>query len=116
MKKHITLALTLILTLFFTGCKKYEEGPLISFRSAETRIHGKWEIKEFTINGADSLELLSSYYGNEIRFLVAEIDGMSVNRIDHFKLADWYFSNNKKTINIYFYEFYYSSFISSQCI
>lgn len=33
-----------MLLFFFSSCKKYEEGPLISFRTKQHRIEGKWQL------------------------------------------------------------------------
>lgn len=38
----------LILLFFAIGCKKYEEGPLISFRTKQHRLEGKWQLE---VNG-----------------------------------------------------------------
>lgn len=48
-------------TTIACGCKKYEEGPCISFRSAKNRIYGNKTLGEYKVNGADSL---SQYYDN----------------------------------------------------
>jgi hypothetical protein len=39
--------------LFFNSCRKYEDGPGISFRSADERVSGDWKIEEYTIDGED---------------------------------------------------------------
>jgi hypothetical protein len=39
--KH-TICILLILSLFFAGCRKYEDGPSISFRTKEKRLIGSW--------------------------------------------------------------------------
>ena len=40
------------------SCKKYEEGPIISFRSKKSRIANKWKVSAVFKNGMDS----TSYY------------------------------------------------------
>lgn len=61
-KKHILFFLLLIFC--FTDCKKYPDGPLVSFRTKRARIAGLWEVESFLVNGADSIALLSckQYY------------------------------------------------------
>lgn len=31
-----------------SSCNKYEEGPILSFRAAKSRIEGKWKVTSFT--------------------------------------------------------------------
>jgi hypothetical protein len=61
MKKIIICS---ILIALFISCKKYEEGPLISFRSAKHRISKNWRVESFTANGADSMSYLQRYHLN----------------------------------------------------
>jgi hypothetical protein len=44
MKNLFKITSVLVLILFFTACKKYEDGPLISFRSKQHRLEGKWKL------------------------------------------------------------------------
>jgi hypothetical protein len=37
-----------------SACKKYPEGPLISFRSSLKRVVGTWNVDKFYINNGDS--------------------------------------------------------------
>jgi len=47
-----TTLLVLVATLFiFSGCKKYEDGPYISFKSKMKRLEGEWRIVK--LNGDD---------------------------------------------------------------
>lgn len=55
MKKLSSLSL-LTLILSFAACKKYEDGPGISFRTAEARISNHWEIENYYIDGYDRLD------------------------------------------------------------
>jgi hypothetical protein len=59
MKKIIIYS---ILITLFISCKRYEEGPLISFRSANHRIAGNWRVESFTANGIDSMAYLQRYH------------------------------------------------------
>ncbi len=43
----------LLLPLLFTSCKKYEEGPALSFRSKMARLEGSWQLRKWTINGTE---------------------------------------------------------------
>ncbi len=64
MKNAIFIFLIFIIVL--SGCRKYKEGPLISFRSPEKRISGTWQITEFTGNGVDSLQYYNDSCGANI--------------------------------------------------
>ena len=45
----------IIITLFFSGCKKYEEGPGFTLRSVKNRLtNGDWELEKLTVGGIDS--------------------------------------------------------------
>jgi len=58
--------LLLFISLFvFCGCKKYpEDKALIHFQQAKNRLWrgNTWYIKGYTVNGADSMAYLNSYY------------------------------------------------------
>jgi hypothetical protein len=43
-----------------SSCKKYEDGPLISFRTRTERLSNTWEVYNYTFNGND----LTSLYTN----------------------------------------------------
>lgn len=42
------------------GCKKYEEGPSLSFRSRAARVANTWKVDSYTINGADNTSVLTN--------------------------------------------------------
>lgn len=50
MKKYVLLWIG-IAVFMSTACKKYEEGPAISFRSAKNRIEGDWTLVSGTVDG-----------------------------------------------------------------
>jgi hypothetical protein len=47
------LLLILFIPLLFISCKKYEDGPSISFRTAEKRLSGKWRLSALSYNDKD---------------------------------------------------------------
>lgn len=53
MKTNLTLALLLALIFSAAGCKKYEKGPALSFRSKTERISNKWKIYQVYEGGQD---------------------------------------------------------------
>jgi len=44
----------LVFTVLLSACKKYKEGPAISFRSSLNRIEGTWKVDKLYINDIDS--------------------------------------------------------------
>jgi len=64
MKKilKLTLILAFGLSLAFTGCKKYEEGPMFSLASKKARVVNIWKVEKVIENGqvVTSLMLLTS--------------------------------------------------------
>ena len=53
-------ACMLILGASLIGCKKYEEGPALSFRSKTARVSNTWKVMSYTINSADNTPFLTS--------------------------------------------------------
>lgn len=62
MKTYIFKFCTLLLLIvFLISCKKYDEGPWISFNSKDKRLIGTWEVEKFTVNGYDSTHYFRKY-------------------------------------------------------
>ena len=59
--KKLIFSILVVQICFLNGCKKYPDGPLISFDSAKHRITGNWTVEAFYINGRDSTSLLKPY-------------------------------------------------------
>ena len=43
------------------SCKKYPNGPLISFRSRTERVSNTWKVDNYKLNGSDLTSLASGY-------------------------------------------------------
>jgi len=101
MKKSILLYLLVLFTI--TGCKKYPDGPLISFRSPLTRLSGKWEVTNVTINGNDATQLYNDSCGGKFYFLIEHKTPLSFGLLNCNNNIDYWgkFNINKKTITIY---------------
>lgn len=65
MMNKILLSLLAILALnTFTACNKYEDGPMLSFRSRTSRVANDWAVKTVYVNGkndASNAELGNIY-------------------------------------------------------
>lgn len=53
MKKKLVKFLLIIISITVVSCKKYDEGPAISFRSAKARVEGDWTLVSGTIDGVN---------------------------------------------------------------
>jgi hypothetical protein len=42
-----------LIFVFLFSCKKYEDGPLVSFRTKKTRITGVWKLDKIIVNGVE---------------------------------------------------------------
>ncbi len=67
MQKNILIVAALsFLIVGFISCKKYEEGPGLSFRSKSERLANSWRIQSVTVNGiekaADPLYAKQKHY------------------------------------------------------
>lgn len=56
--RHIIFLITFGL-IFLTACKKYDDGPFISFRSKISRLENTWRVESYTVNGVDSTAVLT---------------------------------------------------------
>ena len=98
-----------VTTIVFSGCKKYKEGPLISFRSVSTRLIGVWQVTEYISNGVDSLQYYNDSCGANLYISNFEDYNNRFNMFfDQYSKKDFHsiiiLSDNRK-------ELYVSSFI-----
>ena len=52
-RTRLLLAIAFAISVVFTSCGKYEEGPSISLRSKKARLTGVWEISKKMYNGRE---------------------------------------------------------------
>jgi hypothetical protein len=56
------VAIVFLLIVFAAaGCKKYDEGPLLSLRTKAVRLQNTWKVESYTYNGADQTSLTAGY-------------------------------------------------------
>jgi len=72
--KSIRNIFVLVLLLVFVVACRYEDGPLISLRYAETRLVGTWRVTGFEKNGVSVLEEWRSQYDWRLTFFGKESD------------------------------------------
>jgi len=116
--KFINTTLIIVISaslLFFTSCKKYEDGPLISFRSKAQRLNGLWRAtkqvengKEFLNNHTIKLDLLDDAKDPEGSFNTYTLytsDGS--NAIEKY-YGVWELSDDKENITMYSHKVEYN--------
>jgi hypothetical protein len=104
MKKIILLLL--VIAGIFEGCKKYEEGPWISLRSAKKRLIGSYSVIQYTVNGIDSLELYNDSMYNRFDIIFDKntndfgygIDGYRSDGKHSSLVGHWEFNDNKTNL------------------
>ncbi|HTF80072.1 MAG TPA: hypothetical protein VL947_00050 [Cytophagales bacterium] len=64
--KKVLFALILAMLTLGTACRKYEEGPLVSFRSRTSRVVNDWTVKSVYINA--KLEAAHTAIGTQYTF------------------------------------------------
>lgn len=63
-KNKITVLLILLAGIMIPSiqsCKKYPDGPLVSFHSRTERVANTWKVDNYKINGTDFTSLVSGY-------------------------------------------------------
>lgn len=103
MMPRITIYLFLFI-LLFSSCKKYDEGPWISFYSKDKRLIGTWEVEKFTVNGYDSSHYFRKY--DSPKFAIVE-SGLFISLSDVLTAPNnprkglsgyWNFEDKKKEL------------------
>ena len=81
------------------ACKKYSDGPLLSLRSAKSRIVGTWKIDKLYIDGIDSTDEYIQKFGCEIEFTKSNFG----NPNEHWYLAYLNSCKNGKGVSGYWH-------------
>lgn len=86
--------LLLLLPLLFTGCKKYVEGPTLSFKSKTARVVNNWKLSQLIVNGKDET---ANFTGFEAHFYD---NGTYEFYLGALKIEEgnWVFSSNKENL------------------
>jgi len=89
------IIIIIIFSSVFISCKKYEDGPLLSLRSAKNRLTGSWVSKEIYVNNLYA-ELDFNLYSLEINKNNSLILSSSYSKLK----GTWELVKNKEMINI----------------
>lgn len=102
MKRYITICIS-ILFLFTSACKKYEDGPLISFRSKEKRLCQTWLLVEREGNG-ESISVSEPYdkqiYEKDGTYTSIHIEEHGGQIFTEEIKSRWRWSNDKDKIEV----------------
>ncbi len=106
MKKVILLALLgASIVLSEAGCKKYEDGPGISFVSRKDRISNTWKIEQVTQNGEDVTVQYNSNNAN-FRYDINKNGSITASgtvlSIPYNVSGSWTFQSNDEEIRVSF--------------
>ena len=105
--QKLTIMAILLISAFLisNSCKKYEEGPLLSFRSAEKRVINNWKY-DYVSSGDIASDISSNSYINFEKDGKFEGTTYSGYKIDNG--GTWQLTDNNKYLKIAF-------FTSSEC-
>jgi len=97
--------LLLLLCICATGCKKYEEGPVIALRTVKQCLTGEWEMKRLLVDEIDETTALLAHPANCIYSI--EYNGeckvcfdVKIQCQNETKYRDLYLENNKEGLSI----------------
>lgn len=85
----------LVLIPILQGCKKYEDGPMFSFRSRAERVANTWKIENYKVNGSDLTSLVATYNETFTKGGSYSYDWSVLNGS-----GTWKFQNNDKEIKL----------------
>jgi len=107
MKKLVLILI--VLAAITEGCKKYPDGPCISFRSVRNRLYGYYTLTKYTVNGTDSLSLFNDSLCFKFHFYTQHDDYNSYCSVEGERKDGnysqlhwmWNFKDNNKSIIVY---------------
>jgi len=111
MKKQIWF-LVVALVVFLPGCKKYDEGPLMSLYSKGMRVGGTWYFQSVTYDGKDST---ANYIYQQMTFIYLKKTEGGAFTWNHNLMATsadpnpleggrWMFISDRDSINMTLYK------------
>ena len=106
MKNKIQVFILLLIIVTFASCR-YDEGPMLSFRTVENRVAQKFNLIEFTKNNIDVTQELADSCGESWSFLTSHESGGKSNLVLHTttstNIGQYEILSGKKNINIYIF-------------
>jgi hypothetical protein len=98
------LFLLVLISSFFNSCKKYDDGPFLTFRTADSRIVGTWDVEYIYVDNVDSTSFLKhDPCWSPINFLSKQETGTNLLTTGPcFLTGIWSFSDNKNILALSF--------------
>lgn len=99
MNRRILIIIISTLLISISSCKKYEDGPLISLYTKESRLLGNWKFENVKLNEEDVTDNYSYQY-------------MQINKsgtiywnvsMSELLFGTWDFKNDKEQLEMYFF-------------
>ena len=105
MKRLLALFCIITSVLLLTECKKYPEGPSISFRSKKERIVNTWKLSKYYENSVDLTSNFNTVY-TKFSFVTTKSGDYTITRelyslVNTTESGTWTLSSNKKTFNLF---------------
>jgi hypothetical protein len=100
MKTPFKILFILFIITSFSSCKKYEDGPAISFISKKERISNTWHVANYYENGTDKTTDFNNVLQNAV--LTIEKSGSyhfsykAFGLVDYNETGTWNFTNDDK--------------------
>jgi len=110
MKKIAFSLLTIILISISPSCKKYEEGPALSFRSKKERLENNWKYEKIIVNEEE--QVLDS--DDEKFRLKLDKEGLAIKEIANASgpasfVGTWEFADHKEILKTTFNYSYFGN-------
>lgn len=88
-----------------TDCKKYPEGPGVSFRSKKERIANTWKLSKYYENSVDLTSNFNTVY-TKFSFVTTKNGNYTITReiysvVNTTETGTWSLSSNKTTLNLF---------------
>ncbi len=96
MKKLLAIIMVLALSAGLNSCKKYDDGPLISFRSKKARVINDWVIDKVMSKGVD----VTSNYPEDYMLSIKEDGSFTLTSNGLSFDGKWKFSDDKTQLII----------------
>ena len=98
MKKLLFAIFTIAtLSIAFSSCKKYEEGPTISLASKKSRLCGDWKLEQYLYNGTDQTALIAAVVGSNFVWGI-EKDGTYTQAGNFSDAGTWKLGEDKDDV------------------
>jgi hypothetical protein len=107
MKKLFVLFCIITSALLLTECKKYPEGPSISFRTKKARIINSWKVSKYLENNVDLTTNFNSVFTNfsfitskDGEYKIIKVVRVFSTNVTTTEYGNWNLASNKKTLNL----------------